>query len=61
MGGTGGRANFNSGIMQAFEVLNGSSECHKIVMVITDKDVNGQQLSQAIEDHKLLIQVLIVV
>jgi 5S rRNA maturation endonuclease (ribonuclease M5) len=46
--------------MQAFEVLNGSSECHKIVMVITDKDVDGQQLNQTIEDHKLLVQVFVV-
>ena len=58
--GTNGHANFDSGITQAFEALNGSSECHKIVVMITDKDADSEQLSQAIEHQKLLsdIQVL---
>ena len=54
---TSGRANFNSGVMQAFEVLNGSSECYKIVMVITDKDADHEHLNEAIEHQKQLIQV----
>lgn len=59
--GTGGRANFNSGIMQAFEALNSSNECYKMVVVITDKDADDQQLSQAIEHQKLLVQVFVLV
>ena len=48
--------------MQAFEALNSSNECYKMVVVITDKDADDQQLSQAIEHHqKLLVQVFVLV
>lgn len=47
--------------MQAFEVLNRSSECYKIVVVITDKDADHKQLSEAIKHQNLLIQVFVIV
>lgn len=46
--------------MQAYEVLNNSSECYKIVMMITDKDADHEQLREAIEHHNLLIQVFVI-
>ena len=55
---TSGRADFSSGLMQAFEALNDSSECYKIIMVITDKDADHEELNDSIEHQNLLPQVI---
>ena len=48
---TVGHANFKQALIQALTALNDSCDCSKMIVVLTDKDVDNAQLSEVVGDQ----------
>lgn len=58
---TSDRADFSRTILQAFQAFNESSEDYKIVVVLSDKDADLDELSKTIEDLNQFNEVLTII